>query len=76
MHVDADHSYEAALADFETYLPHLSPAAFVTFHDSGTEAIQRVLARIRETRPEFDCLDMPDLGAGLALLRRNPRRSR
>jgi hypothetical protein len=76
LHVDADHAYEAALADFETYLPRLSPAAFVTFHDSGTEPIQRVLAKIRKTRPEFDCLDMPELGAGLAILRRNPRRSR
>jgi hypothetical protein len=75
LHVDADHAYEPALADFESYLPRLGPAAFVTFHDSGTEQIQRVLAQIRQTHPEFDCLDMPDLGAGLAVLRRNPRRS-
>jgi len=74
LHVDADHSFQAAMDDFETYLPLLNPFAFVTFHDTNTEAIQQVLKRIARTNPEFDCLDMPDFGAGLAVLRRNARR--
>ena len=52
-HVDAaDRSYQEALA----------------FHDSGAEAIQRVLTRIRKTHPEFDCLNLLELGARLAAL--------
>jgi hypothetical protein len=75
LHVDAYHSYEAAFADFETFLPLLQPLGFVSFHDTGTDAIQKVLKQIGKTHQDFDCLDMPDLGAGLAVLRRNVRRS-
>jgi len=70
LHIDADHSFHAARGDFEVYLPLLTPGAFVTFHDSATESIEKVLAAILREHPEFQCLDMPDVGAGLALLRR------
>lgn len=70
LHVDADHSFDGALSDFELYAPMMRESGFITFHDTSTRAIQKVLGTIREKRPEFQCLDMPDLGAGIALLRR------
>ncbi len=69
LHVDANHSYEHALEDFETFLPLLSESAIVTFHDTNTEDIQRVLNRVVQ-HPGFQCLDMADFGAGLAVVRR------
>jgi len=69
LHVDANHSFEHALEDFETFLPLLTTGAVVTFHDTNTEDIQRVLAEVA-VRHEFQCLDMPDLGAGIAVVRR------
>lgn len=69
LHIDADHSFNAALADFETYLPLLKPSAFVTMHDTVTESIQNVLSTILLKYPKFQCIDLPDVGAGLAILR-------
>jgi hypothetical protein len=69
LHIDADHSFDAALADFENYLPLLQPSAFVTFHDSSMQSIQQVLSAISLQHPRFQCLDLPDVGAGIAILR-------
>ncbi len=41
----------------------------MTFHDTNTDDIRLVLERIGKLYPEFDKLDLPDYGAGLAVLR-------
>jgi len=69
LHIDADHSFNAALADFEMYLPLLKPSAFVTFHDTAIDSVHSVLATILGKYPRYQCLDLPDVGAGLAILR-------
>jgi hypothetical protein len=73
LHVDADHSFEGVLSDFEAFLPLLNPSGFMTFHDTNADSVHRALRCIAERRPEFQCLDMPDFGAGLAILRRKPK---
>ena len=70
LHIDADHSLKGALEDSESYLPLMQPSGIVTLHDTSWPSIQEVLKRIRSKRPEFQCLDLPDIGAGLAILRR------
>jgi hypothetical protein len=76
LHIDADHSFDAALADIELYFPLLGPAAFVTMHDTATDSIQKVLSTILFKHPEFQCIDLQDVGAGLAILRRRVASSR
>lgn len=70
LHIDADHSFNRALGDFMTYLPLLSPRAIVTFHDMNTGELQRVLKRLQEGQTDYQFFDMPDFGAGLAIVRR------
>jgi hypothetical protein len=70
LHIDADHSLEAVLGDWQAYLPLLAREAVVSLHDTGKPAVERALNAIREDHPEFQCLDLPDVGAGLAILRR------
>jgi hypothetical protein len=70
LHVDADHSFDGALSDFELYAPMVRESGFITFHDTSTQGVRNVLKTVREKNPEFQCLDLPDLGAGIALLRR------
>ena len=72
LHIDANHSFDAAWKDFEAYLPLLHPRAFLTFHDSAIGSIQSVLAMLLQRYPHFECLDLPDVGAGLAILRSRP----
>jgi Methyltransferase domain len=70
LHIDADHSFEGALSDFAQYAPMVKKTGLVSFHDTNTPALQRVLKSVSERWPEFQCLDLPDFGRGLALLRR------
>jgi hypothetical protein len=73
LHIDADHSFQSALGDFNTYLPLLSPRAIVTFHDTNTDDLQRVLTHVQEVQTEFQLFDLPDFGTGLAILRRTQK---
>ncbi len=70
LHIDADHSREAVLADFRAYRGLLSPRAFVTFHDASMSSVQEALETIEREFPEFSVLQLPDIGNGLAILRR------
>lgn len=73
LHIDADHSFAGAFGDFEMFHPLLAPSAFVTFHDSNMASVQQALAAVNERYPQFQCLDIPDVGAGIAILRRRVR---
>jgi len=45
--IDADHSYEAVKADFETIRPWLSPVAVIAFHDTvAFEGVSRFLGEL------------------------------
>jgi hypothetical protein len=62
------------LSDFEVYLPLLDSKAFVTFHDTRMSSVQDALAHLLERYRDFQILDLPDIGAGLAIVRRSPAR--
>ena len=70
LHIDADHSYEAASQDFHTYKRFLSANAVVTLHDTATEraGVRHLIDEIREM-PDFQVVDFPDIGYGTALVR-------
>lgn len=71
LHIDADHSYDGARADFRGYLPLLAPAGIVTLHDTSQPGcgVHRLIDDLRAD-PRFDVLDFPEHGAGTALVRR------
>lgn len=74
LHIDAHHSFEAVLGDFELYLPLLGRNAFITFHDTAIDSVWQAVNTVIRKYPRFQCLELPDVGAGLAILRSRPRR--
>ena len=70
-HIDANHSYEQARADFDNYSQMLVNGGVITMHDTKTACgVPRVIAEIREM-PEWDVVDFHEIGAGIALLKRS-----
>jgi hypothetical protein len=70
LHIDADHSSEAVVADFEAFLPLLGTTAFLTLHDTAANSVACALQLLLRRYPEFQSLDLPDVGAGVAIVRR------
>jgi hypothetical protein len=72
LHIDADHSFEACLADFRTYRPLLGPTSVVTLHDTNFPGagVRYVVDYLRGL-PECEVVDFVDQGVGLALVRIN-----
>lgn len=70
LHIDADHSFEAALADFRTYRAFLREGSVVTLHDTNFAGagVKRVVDYLR-SRNDCEVIDFPDHGAGTAIVR-------
>ena len=70
LHIDADHSFEACLADFRAYRPFLREGAVVTLHDTnfGGAGVRHVIEHLR-TRSDCEVVDFRDVGAGTAVVR-------
>jgi Methyltransferase domain len=70
LHIDADHSFDACLADFQNYRPLLAENSIVTLHDSNYpgSGVQQVVEYLR-TRADCEVIDFPKQGAGTALVR-------
>jgi len=70
LHIDADHSFEACLEDFETYRRFLREGSIVTLHDTNFPGagVSSVIEHIR-TLSDCEVVDFPDVGAGTALVR-------
>lgn len=72
LHIDADHSHEGALRDFDAYLPLMRGGALVTFHDTRPNAhasatCWKALDDIRARG--FELVNMPGLASGVAIIR-------
>jgi methyltransferase family protein len=70
LHIDADHSFNGCLEDFETYRPFLRAGSIVTMHDTNRNdaGVKHVVEYVR-TMSEFEVVDFKDVGEGTALLR-------
>ena len=70
LHIDADHSFNGCLEDFETYRPFLRTGSVVTMHDTNRNdaGVKHVVEYVR-TLSDFEVVDFRELGEGTALLR-------
>ncbi len=70
LHIDADHSFEGCLNDFQTYRPFLHEGSLVTLHDTHYPGagVCHVVETIR-TFADCELLDLPAPGAGTAIIR-------
>jgi hypothetical protein len=70
LHIDADHSFNGCLEDFETYRHFLRAGSVVTIHDTNREdaGVKHVVEYVRAL-PEFEVVDFHEVGEGTALLR-------
>ncbi len=67
LHIDGDHSYEGALADFTNYLPLMNPNGIITFHDTdGDLPCAGVLEEVE--RRGHRIVNFGLAGAGVALV--------
>lgn len=72
LHIDGDHSTRGVIADFEDFAPLLSPTAVVSLHDLGLPSVRTAIDTILERYNNWDTLQMAEIGAGTAFLRRRP----
>ncbi len=68
LHIDADHSYEACLADFDNYSSIMAKSFVISIHDTDMPTVARVVEDLRK-RDGLELIDLPDLGRGVAFVR-------
>jgi GR25 family glycosyltransferase involved in LPS biosynthesis len=72
LHIDADHSYEGALKDFQDYLPLMSQGSVITFHDTkiGSHPSVTCGMALKDIRDMgFEVVDFNQLGSGVAIIK-------
>ena len=47
LHIDADHSYEECLADFDEYSTLMAPSYVISIHDTDMPTIARIVNELR-----------------------------
>jgi predicted O-methyltransferase YrrM len=71
LHIDADHSHEGSLKDFEMYKKLVSPNGVITFHDTkpNNYPIVTCWKTLDDIRKQgHNVVDLPWLGAGTAII--------
>jgi hypothetical protein len=74
LHIDGDHTYAGALADFENYLPLMSDKSLISFHDTdGNLPCAAVVSKIKAMG--HNVIDLPFIGCGIAIVQICPHES-
>jgi hypothetical protein len=68
LHIDADHSYEACLEDYEHYRSLMAESFAISIHDTDTPTVARVIDELRKLE-DVELIDFPDIGHGAAFVR-------
>lgn len=68
LHIDADHSFEGCMADFDDYLPSMAKNFVISIHDTDMPTVARVVEEVRR-RDNLELINFPEIGRGLALVR-------
>ena len=68
LHIDADHSFEGCMADFDDYLPSMARNFVISIHDTDMPTVSRVIEEVR-LRDELELINFPEIGRGLAFVR-------
>lgn len=72
LHIDADHSLEGALGDWNTWTPLVREDGVVTIHDTNYQCgVPELIALIIGTR-RWGVVNFPAVGTGTAILKRIP----
>lgn len=72
LHIDAEHTYEAVLADFGYFKDALNDTAIVSFHDTMADGVQKAVNEIASVY-NFEVLNLRDMASGLSVLRRSTK---
>jgi hypothetical protein len=67
LHIDADHSLEGVLQDFEDYLPLMARHGIITFHDTGNHLPCSEVIHVLRKRG-YPVVNFHNFGAGTAIL--------
>lgn len=72
LHIDADHSFEGSLLDFNNYLPLMNRGALITFHDTRPRSHAAVTCwKAIESikKMGFQVLNLDQIGSGVAIIK-------
>jgi len=69
LHIDADHTYEAAMGDFRAWQPHLAPGAHVAFDDYWAGRFEGVIKAVDELVADGTLTDFERIGHHFAVTR-------
>lgn len=72
LHIDAEHTYEAARQDFETFKNNLIETSIIIFHDTQDSGVQKAVDEVVDTY-NYDVLNLADFASGLSILRKPTR---
>lgn len=71
LHIDADHTFEGTLADYETYRPFMRNKFLITIHDTRfSPGVVKAIEQIR-SKDDVEVIDFNYLGYGLVMIKPN-----
>lgn len=69
LHIDADHTFEGCLFDYETYRPFMAKDFMITVHDTRfSPGVAQAVAEIRR-KEDIELIDLNNLAYGLAIIK-------